>query len=550
MVLGIQESGSLEIKEDSIRYDIEIEEDDSDDDSDSDEEDDEEEQYLRVEEVYVAAGQNVKTGDALVKFTDSSVRAVRRKLESIRTEAEVSLAEAKKEYNVGLISAKSTYDISLLEAENGELVYQAQKTAASAGLTQLQQKLVVLQGEIDALKEDLEDGEFWDSYEAAQKEYLAAKEDMEEVNINSPAAYNARYSAYTQAKSTYERLQNQVDETNESIDSKQWEMLDVQEEINLYQEQQKKDYLSAEQNRESAIQEGEHAEAIYAYSIDSLEEAVTLAEHTLEEAEQNLEKFDLFIGNGNTVCATEAGKIISVLYEADDEVVATGNILTYATGKEETITVDLAEEDVVDIQVGDTVSIAFTAYPDEEYEGIIDKIETKTTDNYASTVNYPVTIRVLGDTSKLYGGMAADVTFAVETRENVIFVAKNAIVEQEDGKYVYKKTSLGQMELIPVKTGFSNGVDVEITEGLSAGDIVYIASKVSAEQSKKIKDESSKETGNAEGGMPMQAEDFEGSIPMQAEDFEGSMPMQPENFEGEMPGNFNGEVMMGGMEQR
>lgn len=485
LVLGIQESGSLEMKEEGISYDIEIEEEDSDDDDDDDD-DEEEEQYLRIEEIYVASGQNVSAGDELIKFTDSSVTAVRRKLESIQTEAEVALVEAKSEYNVGLLSAQSTYDTSLLASGSADAVYQAQTSAANAGLKQLQQKLVVLQGEIDDLKEDLEDGEFWTSYKTAEKEYNAAKEEWEEANKNSPAGYNAAYSSYTRAKSSFEKLQEQVDQINESIDSKQREMLSVQEEIGLYSEQYQKDKLSAEHNKESAQSDGENAETIYGYTVDSLEEAVTAAEHTLEEAKANLEAFDEFVGSNNTVCATEDGKIVSILYEVDDEIIMTGNLITYTTGKENTITVDLAEEDVVDIQVGDAVSIEFTAYPDEIYEGIIEKIETKTADGFASTVNYPVTLLITGDTSKLYGGMVADVTFAVETKENVIYVSKNAIVEQEEGEYVYQENSVGKMELIPVKTGFSNGVYVEITEGLSDGDVVYIASKVTAEQSENL----------------------------------------------------------------
>ncbi len=489
LVLGIQESGTLTMKEEAISYEVEIEE-DSDDESDDDEEEndeeEEEEQYLRVEEIYVASGQDVKAGEKLMKFTDSSVTAVRRKLERLKTEAEVALVEAKSEYNVGLISAKSAYDTGLLASDSAQSVYQAQKSAADAGLKQLQQKLVVLQGEIDDLKEELEDGEFWNSYKTAQKEYNAAKEEWEEANKNSPAGYNAAYSDYLKAKSSFDNLQDQVDKTNQSIDDKQHEMLKVQEEINGYGEILQKDHLSAEQNKQTSESDGTYAEAIYGYTADSLSESVTAAENALAEASLDLEAFETFVGDDNTVVATEDGKIISVLYEEEDEIRTTGDLFTYTTGSEDTITVNLAEEDIVDIRVGDFVSIEFTAYPDEIYEGIIEKIETKTADGFASTVNYPVTLLVLGDTSGLYGGMVADVTFAVETKENVIYVSKNAIVKQDDGDYVYCKNSLGKMELIPVTTGFSNGVSVEITEGLSEGDTVYIASKVSAEQSGQI----------------------------------------------------------------
>ena len=34
------------------------------------------------------------------------------------------------------------------------------------------------------------------------------------------------------------------------------------------------------------------------------------------------------------------------------------------------------------------------------------------------------------------------------------------------------------MELVEVETGFTDGVNVEITSGLEKGDVIYIASKV------------------------------------------------------------------------
>ena len=480
IVLGIQESGTLSIKEESISYDVVLEEEDSEDESD-DEEEEEDENYLRIEEIYVAPGQNVNAGDELIKFTDSSAQAVRKKLESLVTEAEVSLIEAKKEYNVGLLNAKSTYDVSMSASQNATSVYGAQKSAVNAECKQLEQKLVVLQGEINELKEELDDGDFWDSYEVAEKEYLAAKEKIEEVNINSPAAYNARYSEYSRAKKSYDQLVDQVEQKNSDIDSKQKEMLTVQEELNTFYSLQKQDTVSAKQNYESNQLSGETAGSIYNYTTASLEEAVVAAENELQEAQNNLALLNTFIGEDNIVCAKETGKIVSVLYEENDEIISTGNLITYSTGEDETISVDIAEEDIVDIKVGDSVTIEFTAYPDEVYEGSIVEISTKVTDSHTSTVNYPVTIRVKGDTSKLFGGMAADVTFAVESRENVLYIPKNALVKQENQTYVYQKNTLGKMVLVPVKTGFSNGVSVEITDGLLQGDSIYIASKVASE---------------------------------------------------------------------
>ena len=143
-----------------------------------------------------------------------------------------------------------------------------------------------------------------------------------------------------------------------------------------------------------------------------------------------------------------------------------------------TLSVDVSQEDIVDLTVGDGVTISFTAYPDEAYEGEITSITTTATSEHATTISYPVTIKVLGDTSKLYEGMTGDVTFVIDQKEQTKYVSRKAIVEENGKTYVYQKNESGEMELVEVETGFTDGVNVEITSGLEKGDVIYIASKV------------------------------------------------------------------------
>ena len=108
-----------------------------------------------------------------------------------------------------------------------------------------------------------------------------------------------------------------------------------------------------------------------------MEESVTKAYNTLADAESMLEEFEAFVGEDNTIYAPESGVITTLNYENGDELIATGAIFSYATGTEDTITVDVAEEDVVDIRVQDTVEIQFSAYPEETYQGIITQVQTR-----------------------------------------------------------------------------------------------------------------------------------------------------------------------------
>ena len=207
-------------------------------------------------------------------------------------------------------------------------------------------------------------------------------------------------------------------------------------------------------------------------------------------------------------------------YEAGDRLMNTGAMLSYVKEEDYTITIDVSEEDISYINVGDTVDIEFNAYPDELCSGIVSAVTTTADSSYSSTVNYPVTIRIEGDTGKLYGGMTADITFVTDRAEDVLYVSAKAIVTKEDGSTcVYIKNAEGEMELKTVTTGFSNGSETEITDGLSEGDTVYIASTVSAGQS----EESLKQTGGSrpEQGTGENAGDGEEVIPEGMGDFQG-----------------------------
>ena len=482
LVLGIQESGTLDLHVRDINYDIVIDTDEDEEDDDDEEDEEDETKYLTVEEVYCAPGQRVKKGDKLFKMTADSVAAVRRQLQSLQTEAEITLEEAQAEYNISVLAAKSTYESSLVDSRYADSSYNAGISAVSNEIKKLSEDIVVLQGEIEDLNEDLADEDLWTSYKEAKTAYTSAANKLKDTSVHNPYGYTSNYTTYTQAKETFDQLQGQIDEMNESIVSKQEEIQKKQQELSQKQSVSQSSYTQKKQDKDTSALSGETAEDIYGYTTNSLEESVSSAKNSLSEAQSNLDDFNTFIGEDDMVYAPEDGIITAVNYTVDDEIISTGALASYSTGTEDTLSVDVAEEDVPYINVGDSVEVFFTAYPDVSYMGFISGIETTKTDNYETTVNYPVSILIQGDTSLLYGGMVGDVTFAKETVQDVLYVSRKAIVEKDDKTtYVYQKNSLGKMILTPVETGFSNGSSIEIKNGLSEKDTIYIASKVSAE---------------------------------------------------------------------
>ncbi len=479
LVLGIMESGSLSFTEKEVAYDLDLSliYDDDESDSDDDEEDDDEDadKYLEISQVYVVSGQQVEEGDALFSLTESSVAAVRRKISAALAEAEISLSTVQTEYETSLISAKSTYDSSVKKGNRASEEYQAAVSQSSARITGIEGEIELLTLEITQAQEALADEDFLESISEAQTAYTSAKNKYEDTDVHNTTAYISNLNAYEQARETLDQLLTQKETYENTITDNQSEIEKKQKELQSAQTDKVLDDQQAKNDYNSAALSGELAQEIYDYSTESLQDAVTQAQSTYDELQQLLDDFDAFAGEDGTVYAPEDGLLISVNCEEEEELTGESTLFTYTT-RDDTVSIDVSEEDIAAISVGSSVEIVFTAYPEETYEGTVLSITTTAASDYAATISYPVLIRVEGDTGKLYGGMTADVTFVIDSVEDVLYVSRKAVFEEDGKTCVYRKTESGGMETVEVETGFTDMSHVEIKSGLSEGDTVYLKS--------------------------------------------------------------------------
>jgi HlyD family secretion protein len=275
------------------------------------------------------------------------------------------------------------------------------------------------------------------------------------------------------------------------------QIYEIEEQIAYDEQLLEKELLAAQQDYDMSNVSGSIADSKYSSSLTSYKTALESAQADLDEATEKLEAFDEFVGDG-TVYAEDAGLVTQVGYEEDDYLVMSGVLISYATSDAMTISVDVSQEDVVTMKVGDSVDIVFSAYKDEKYEGIIQSITTTSTSRSSATVSYPVVISIQGDTSKLYSGMTADVTFVTDESKECVYVSRKAIVEENGKTYIYKKSGDNYI-LSLVETGFTNGAYTEIVSGLEEGESYYIAT-VSVNETSEETDETQDNT--EDGTMP------------------------------------------------
>ncbi len=235
---------------------------------------------------------------------------------------------------------------------------------------------------------------------------------------------------------------------------------------------------------ESAISlsEFEQIEATYkvaALNVESSQYAVSSAEASLNEAEENLDKTSIY--------APVAGTISLLNVELGERVVGTGQmsgteLLRLADLSAMEVAVEVNENDIVRVNLNDTSIIAVDAFLGEEFKGIVTEIASSANVSGVSAdqvTNFEVKIRIL-DNTNFRPGMTASVEVQTKLVKDVISVPIQAVTTRKDTaadsdnkkvECVFKYED-NKARFTIVKTGIQNDKFIQVLQGLSDRDVV------------------------------------------------------------------------------
>jgi len=126
------------------------------------------------------------------------------------------------------------------------------------------------------------------------------------------------------------------------------------------------------------------------------------------------------------------------------------------------------EIDVGKLKEGMEAKITVGALPEVDLRGEIVNIAPKAKENESTTV-FDVEIKLLDIKQEILRiGYSATARIIVEKRENVLLIPEEAVHFERDEVYV----SLPGKGKKLIKTGFSNGIDMEVISGLEEGDTI------------------------------------------------------------------------------
>lgn len=436
-------------------------------------------QEMVIDSVHITVGQEIQAGDVLYTLTEDSVEEIRTQLEE---DVEDTLADYQAltvEQQQSYLTAKQGYDTYVTNGSLAELTYN--------------KELQDLQDKVDEAADTLEEkqnqvNENLEKLVELQEELTSAKKDLKDaeaaVSENHDNRYNDPYY-YTVYLSTRDMAQTIVDEIEEDIESLTDEnetlLTEIGEATRSWNEacrNLESEKLTAQQTLETDQYYASVSSEWYSIQTTSLDNEKQSAYASYESAVKKLDEFNSYIV-GNDVIAEYSGVVTEVPLEEGDGVTRNTSLVTLYDASDVTMEITVSEDDYKAIDQDGEVNITYTAYPDVVYNGVISEVSDAAYDSSSGEVYYTITVTVQGDVSGLYEGMTGDVTCVTKETKEVTYVSNRAIFRDGTRSYVKVRDENGSIVEKDVTTGFSDGVNVEITEGLSQGDTVLIESKVS-----------------------------------------------------------------------
>jgi len=331
-----------------------------------------------------------------------------------------------------------------------------------------------------------------DIYSTQRNQAAAEVERQQAILANSKAQLNSLQSALELAKRTYDRQKQLM--ADKIISAAEFE-------------QAENAYRTAQANYDAALQ-----------NIRSAEAAIQSSQASLERADKDLSRTAVLAPMDGVVSLLSVKKGERVV---GNSMMAGTEMMRIADMSVIEVQVDVSENDIPKVTLGDSALVEVEAYTGRKFKGIVTKIaSSSTTVTQTGTndvTNYKVHIRLLKDSYKdLYDpkhprkfpfrpGMNASADIQTNTKENVLATAINAVTTRQPGTDNFAKEKKnenqeeglqeqttqtlsaemeevvfvlqpdGTVKKVKVKTGVQDINYIEVSEGLREGDEVVVA---------------------------------------------------------------------------
>ncbi len=259
----------------------------------------------------------------------------------------------------------------------------------------------------------------------------------------------------------------------------------------------KADYLQARAREQLTRENFNREEELYADRISSQKEMLSAkaahieVEAELRSAEETLRLYGLsdeevaavtYENPGRSLFPIRAplsGKIVEKHVTVGELVTPERNLFSLADLSQVWVWIDIYERDLQQVHVDDGVEVRVDAFPDLEFGGTVSYLSDRVDPD---TRRVRARIDVENPENRLRPGMFAQVQLTDPhegdgggARGPVLVIPEDALQRDGDSTIVFVDLGNGQYERREIKVGRKAGASIEVTEGLTPGEIIVSA---------------------------------------------------------------------------
>lgn len=281
---------------------------------------------------------------------------------------------------------------------------------------------------------------------------------------NSRAFLDQAEAQLKEAKANYER--NKILFEKSVISKSEWDRIVAQ-------------YENSKASREAAY-----------YSVQS-------ASATVNEARETLGRTTIYSPVDGTISKLDAElgeRVVGTQQMAGTEILRVSNLNNME------VEVDVNENDIIKVNVGDEANIEVDAYLKKQFKGVVTSIanSSSTATTADQVTNFKVKVRILKESyldllegkpenyTPFRPGLTATVDIITKRNEKAVAVPISAVVVKSDTlgnssasksdkriESVFVKVD-GKAKLKPIKTGIQDDSYIEVVEGISKGEEIIV----------------------------------------------------------------------------
>jgi len=425
-----------------------------------------------VGDVFVARGDWVEEGKVLAQLDIAN-------LEKQLSQKQLSLQTLQLKQEQARIEANDAITTTLTKVETAQAELKSAKTtlandlaaarasvkSAETSLANARLNLTVVQ-KSDVVAKNVREREFeanwWEVFygECLQK-YAAGKIDKERLDLeynNLLAAKDRLETARAQAQLVLSQAQAQISQAEESLRQAKAKLAELQSQ-------------PAVSTAEAALQQAQQAYDQALANADPKSYNMKLQALELEQAQMDLQDLQDQIASAQ-LSAPFAGQILTLDIKPGDSAQAYTAVGVLADPKTLEVTAELSSDELSQMALNQEALITLRNRPGETFKGTVRQLPYPyggtTVDTGDDTA---VHVAVEGVVDMALGELAT-VSIVLQEKDNVLWLPPAAIRTYQGRNFVVVQLADGSQRRVDVLLGITTDEQVEITEGLEAGQTI------------------------------------------------------------------------------